>query len=72
MGGGDVKLATALGLTAGWYGMHAWTWVLFVPFFVGGLAAAVGLASRRLSWTAHLPFGPAMAVGYCVGVIIAF
>jgi leader peptidase (prepilin peptidase) / N-methyltransferase len=72
MGGGDVKLATALGLTAGWYGLHAWSWVCFVPFFAGGLAALVGLASRRLSWTAHLPFGPALALGYCIAVVVAF
>jgi leader peptidase (prepilin peptidase)/N-methyltransferase len=72
MGGGDVKLATALGLTAGWYGLHAWTWVCFAPFFVGGLAAVVGLACRRLSWTAHVPFGPALALGYCIAVVVAF
>ena len=72
MGGGDVKLATALGLTAGWYGLHGWTWLCFAPFFVGGLAAVVGLASRRLSWTAHIPFGPALALGYCIAVSVAF
>jgi leader peptidase (prepilin peptidase)/N-methyltransferase len=72
MGGGDVKLATVLGLTGGWYGLHAWTWVCFLPFFIGGLLALVGLASRRLSWTAHLPFGPALALGYCVAAAAAF
>jgi leader peptidase (prepilin peptidase)/N-methyltransferase len=72
MGGGDVKLATALGLTAGWYGFHAWTWVCVAPFCIGGLAAVVGLLSRRLSWTAHMPFGPALALGYLMAIVLAF
>lgn len=72
MGGGDVKLAVALGLTGGWFGLHAWIWVMFAPFVIGGLLALLGLVVRRLTWTAHMPFGPAMALGYVVAAVIAF
>ena len=72
MGGGDIKLALVLGMTGGWYGLHAWTWVFFAPFVVGGALALVGLSVRRLTWTAHMPFGPALAIGYLIAVAFAF
>jgi len=72
MGGGDVKLAAVLGLTAGWFGVNAWLWLLVTPFVIGGVLGAVGLASRRLTWTAALPFGPALALGYVVASTCGF
>jgi leader peptidase (prepilin peptidase)/N-methyltransferase len=72
MGGGDIKLALVLGMTGGWYGLHAWMWVFFAPFVVGGLLALVGLSVRRVTWTAHMPFGPALAIGYIIAAVFAF
>jgi len=39
---------------------------------VGGALALVGLSVRRLTWTAHMPFGPALAIGYLIAVAFAF
>ncbi len=72
MGGGDVKLAGLLGLSGGWFGLHSWTWVLIAPFVIGGVVAAIGLLFRRFAWSSHIPFGPAMALGYLMAAVVVF
>ena len=64
MGGGDVKLAAALGI---WTGLDGILLALFVAFVLGSL---FGVAQMILSRQRHmkLPFGPFLAVGGMVGV----
>ncbi|MER5890418.1 A24 family peptidase [Streptomyces sp. NPDC001941] len=70
MGFGDVKLALPLGVALGWYGWE----VLFVGAFAGFLFGAVygvGLMLlRRASRKSAIPFGPFMAAGAFLGLLL--
>lgn len=60
MGGGDIKLALAIGLTLGWrLGLVA----LFIAFLIGGLLAVFLMLFRRAAGKAQIPFGPFLAAG---------
>lgn len=63
MGGGDIKLALAIGLALGWrLGLVS----LFLAFMVGGiLAVAVLIRGRRRE---ALPFGPFLALGAWIAI----
>ena len=65
MGGGDVKLAAALGI---WTGVSGILPALFLAFFLGSLWGLVLLAQGR-GRRARLPFGPCLAVGGAVGTL---
>ncbi|MHC0434284.1 prepilin peptidase [Streptomyces sp. O3] len=70
MGFGDVKLATALGVTLGWYGWG----VLLLGFFAGvvyggGYALALVLRGRAGRKTA-MPLGPCMLAGAFSGLLL--
>ena len=64
IGGGDVKLAAALGLWTGHTGILP---ALFVAFQLGSLWGIV-LLLRGYGRKAKLPFGPCLAIGGVVGV----
>ena len=64
IGGGDVKLAAALGLWTGHTGILP---ALFVAFLLGSLWGIV-LLLRGYGRKAKLPFGPCLAIGGVVGV----
>ncbi len=70
LGGGDVKLAGVLGLLLGWFGVG----VLFIGgyamFVSGGLVTAVRLLAGRTTRHAAIAFGPFMAVGAVLGLVI--
>lgn len=67
MGGGDVKLSGLLGFALGWLGLaHVVVWIV-VTFLLGGLVAAVLLASGRSGAKGNFAFGPAM----CLGALVA-
>jgi leader peptidase (prepilin peptidase) / N-methyltransferase len=70
MGFGDVRLSFLLGLFLGWQGYGH----VFVGMFLGFLLGAVvggGLVLVRLrSRTDHVPFGPFLAVGATLGVLV--
>lgn len=55
MGGGDVKLSAALGLTLGFPYILI---VLFLAFVAGGVASAILLALRMRRWKQTMPFAP--------------
>lgn len=68
IGAGDIKLLVgvlglAAGVQAGALGM------LLVAVLTAGGVALIGLATGRLHRRSRLPFGPAIATGYLVGVI---
>lgn len=65
MGGGDVKLAAAIGA---WTGMPAVLPALFAAFFLGSLAALF-LLCRGVQRRATLPFGPFLAAGGLLGLV---
>lgn len=64
LGGGDVKLAAALGV---WTGVRGILPALFCAFLLGSLWA-VFLLARGYGRKAQLPFGPCLAAGGAVGV----
>lgn len=69
MGFGDVKLAGALGLATGWYGLGVFLQWLLASFLLGGSIAAVLLITRRIDARAAIAFGPWMLLG-AAGVIV--
>jgi leader peptidase (prepilin peptidase)/N-methyltransferase len=70
MGFGDVRLSTLLGLHLGWLGLLHVPVGLFLGFLVGAVVGvalmAVGRAGRRTA----LPFGPFLALGSLVAVLV--
>ncbi|MDT0442981.1 A24 family peptidase [Streptomyces johnsoniae] len=70
MGFGDVKLAMPVGIALGWYG---WA-VVFLGTFVGFLlVAGYGLSlviARRAGRASTVPFGPFMALGALVALLL--
>lgn len=63
MGFGDVKLAALLTLHTGWLGWELAILGLLAGFILGGLAALLLVATRRVSLRTPIPFGPALLVG---------
>jgi len=71
MGLGDVKLAGVLGLFLGVLGWEHLVLGVFSAFLLGGLLGAVLLATRRVSRSASIPFGPWMLLGAWIAVFAA-
>lgn len=67
MGAGDVKFALALGAGVGAVGVGAAVVALGLAFVLGGLAALLALVSGRRG---AIPFGPALVVGWFLGVLL--
>jgi leader peptidase (prepilin peptidase)/N-methyltransferase len=70
-GYGDVKLTGLLGAALGWYGWPELATGLTYGFVYGGLGAAALLATRRLSRTDRLAFGPFLLAGALTAVCTA-
>ena len=64
-GGGDIKLIAVCGFLLGWKNTLL---AFFFALVLGGGAALVLLAMRKLNRKSHIPFGPAL----CTGVLAAF
>lgn len=69
MGGGDVKLAGAVGLFLGWAGWGAVAVGVLSAFLLGGLCGLLLLALRRAGRRTAIPFGPFLIVGAWVGIL---
>ena len=67
MGMGDVKLAGALGLSAGLVSATAAVVSPLVAFVLGGIAAIGALRGGR---GASIPFGPFLLAGFWVAVVV--
>jgi leader peptidase (prepilin peptidase)/N-methyltransferase len=63
LGMGDVKFASPLGLTVGWYVPELWLMAIFSSFSFAGLVALIGLATKRLTRNSPIAFGPYMFLG---------
>lgn len=61
VGFGDVKLGAALGLLLGSWELAFLA--LFLANFIGCLIVIPGLATKKLSRTSHIPFGPLLIIG---------
>lgn len=71
LGLGDVKYAMPLGFAAGWYGWGL-VWQATLLSFAVGAVAAVALLVAGKARTAHMAFGPVMALGASLtGVLVA-
>lgn len=68
MGGGDVKLAAAIGLLLGWHGWQALLVGVFSTFLLGAGYALVLLGLRRVKLETRIAFGPWMIIGAVLGV----
>ena len=66
LGGGDVKLAAALGVWLGWESALIAVWIAFM---LGGIAALFLLATGRKKRRDGIPFGPFLAVGGYVAFV---
>lgn len=69
LGFGDVKLAIALGLILGWFGWGALIVGTFAAFVVGGIPAAILLATKVVKRGTPIPFGPMLLLGAWVGIM---
>lgn len=70
MGLGDVKLAAFLGLGLGYLGWGHVALGFFVAFLLGGLTATVLLVLQLRDRKGHIPFGPWLAAGSVVAVLV--
>jgi leader peptidase (prepilin peptidase)/N-methyltransferase len=70
IGYGDVRLSFVLGLALGWLG---WGYVIggiMVGFFLGALVGLLLLAFRLVSRRTPIPFGPFLAAGTMVFILV--
>ncbi len=69
-GMGDVKLALFIGLILGW--SPALFWAAFVAFVSAAMVSLAGILLGRLTFKSSVPFGPFMALGACIALLIRF
>ena len=69
MGGGDVKLAGALGLLLGWLGWSQLAVGGFSAFVVGGIVGVALMVIGRAGRQSRVPFGPVLRLGAWIGVV---
>lgn len=70
MGMGDVKLAGALGLSAGVLGLDTALASPLLAFLLGGAAAVIAMVVARGRAGIRIPFGPFMLAGFWVSVVL--
>jgi leader peptidase (prepilin peptidase)/N-methyltransferase len=70
MGMGDVKLAALIGLVLGSFGLSYVAVAAGVGVIAGGLGAILALAFLRYGRKQHIPFGPFLAAGAVVAVLV--
>ncbi|MFJ4045574.1 prepilin peptidase [Microbacterium sp. NPDC089987] len=68
MGGGDVKLATVIGLVLAWHGWQILLLGAAAAFLLGALHALVLMALRRATRHTQIAFGPWMIVGAALAI----
>ncbi|MGW2304837.1 prepilin peptidase [Streptomyces sp. NPDC001809] len=70
LGFGDVKLALALGALLGWYGWTPLVAGVLAAQVLAGVYALTLLMFRKVSRTSAIPFGPFLACGTLLGVLL--
>lgn len=71
LGGGDVKLAAAVGVFLGWHGWVPLAAGAAAAFVLGAVAALALMATGRASRDTHIAFGPWMLLGAWLGPLTA-
>ncbi|POX41674.1 prepilin peptidase [Streptomyces sp. Ru73] len=70
LGFGDVKLALTLGVVLGWYGWGVLFLGAFAGFLLGSVYGVGMIIVRRAGRKSALPFGPFMALGALLGLLL--
>jgi leader peptidase (prepilin peptidase) / N-methyltransferase len=70
MGFGDVKFAPTLGMALGWLSWPVLAVGFFLAFLLGGVVGIVAMLVLRLGRKAAIPFGPWLAAGALLGVLV--
>ncbi|MFI9642645.1 prepilin peptidase [Micromonospora sp. NPDC051925] len=68
---GDAKLALGVGALLGWQGWGVAATGLVLTFLLSALVSVALLASRRVGWSSHLPFGPFLVAGTCLALLLS-
>jgi leader peptidase (prepilin peptidase)/N-methyltransferase len=71
LGIGDVKFAPTLALALGWLSWPAVVTGLLLAVLIGGLVAVVALVVFRLGRRSSIPFGPSLALGALLSILLA-
>ncbi|HET9895346.1 MAG TPA: A24 family peptidase [Streptosporangiaceae bacterium] len=69
LGGGDIKLAGLIGLVLGWLSWHTLAAGVVASFLLAAVASAVLLATRRISRTSKITFGPYLLGGAFIAML---
>ncbi|MGH2768838.1 MAG: prepilin peptidase [Actinomycetota bacterium] len=70
MGAGDAKFAAYLGLHLGWLGAGEVVAGALLAFFTGAVTGLLLLIAGRKGWKDFVPFGPFMAAGALIPVLL--
>jgi leader peptidase (prepilin peptidase)/N-methyltransferase len=70
MGFGDVRLSFLLGMYLGWFSYGHVVTGLFLGFLLGALVGVVLVALRLRARTDHVPFGPFLAAGATLTILV--
>lgn len=70
MGFGDVRLSFLLGLFLGWLSYGHVVTGLFLGFLLGAVVGLVLVVVRLRSRTDHVPFGPFLAAGAALAILV--
>jgi leader peptidase (prepilin peptidase)/N-methyltransferase len=70
MGMGDIKLAGYLGLHLGWFSLAHVLFGAFLGFFIGAVIGVSLMIAGRKGRKETIPFGPSMAAGAAILVLI--
>ncbi len=70
MGFGDVRLSFLLGLFLGWLSYSHVVTGLFLGFLLGAVVGLLLVAVRLRSRTDHVPFGPFLAAGAALAILV--
>lgn len=71
LGGGDIKLAGLAGLALGWLGWHTLILGALLSFVLCAVVSLVLLATRRLTLSSSICFGPFLLGGALLALIAA-
>jgi leader peptidase (prepilin peptidase)/N-methyltransferase len=71
IGGGDIKVASLVGLGLGWLGWRAVVDGAALGFVLAGMAGLILLATKRVTIRSHISFGPYLVGGALMAMLVA-